>query len=871
MMLTRIMSLRVRDIGPWSGDHEFAFHDGLTLLHGRNGIGKSTLALALIMTLAFTARSRKTKEAFLPLSGGAPLSSVTFAVGDDVFTIVKVWGDMNQSLLSKQGEAEPIAVGDLAEAKAAELAFGLPPQSGNFTRPVDEELRNRIAKSLATLIFHSQGDLIEALDMGGALGSIGLVVDEQELARALSKVAAAAKVEASVLQSSTNKNANGSLVEAKRELETLNARIEQAKVVVASLLQKQSLLLEKEALVPSDEDVEEGRGQARNLRERADDHQTKREAVRSQLEEARRVHAPPKERLDERRGLESERERATAAFAETREALAVAEAQATPLTEQFTTAEGQVASLNAQHANAKQWLAWDGRAATNELLERDVEGAKAAIQVRAEHQQTLAELESELQALQVPSEEDWREIRALRDAKVAHETQRSLDIQIVGELPEGTQFIADGEVVHEGAEASAVVTFSGTDGPIAHVRPVAGDAESLEEIERKLNALLDSFGVATLAEIRIRQDDQQRLKTQIEVTRAALSNCPPPEELEATIAQKTAALEHGLEAPLEARPEGDLAALIEAMQVRIEDAQDRLKKAEENLRTAREAQAGARALFTSAEKTLSKADSELSEHIKAFGPTGALIEAELIARKALDEARTIFAALDEAKALEEDALRSQADQITSRLDNLDQERLGIVRLQEQVASLRNHPDLEDLNDLEAKVVVKEAEVARLQLEHDAFKLLETSAQAAQAQAQAQSRSAVAERLDFLLGYIWGHGRDTTLNEDGSPGTVGGVPFDRESHGTREQYNLVMRIVLLELLKMNEEGEPVPLNAPLILDDALVFADQGRRERTRNLLRSKVDQQPGLQLIIFSCRPEDYLDIADAVIDLDMER
>jgi uncharacterized protein YhaN len=81
----------------------------------------------------------------------------------------------------------------------------------------------------------------------------------------------------------------------------------------------------------------------------------------------------------------------------------------------------------------------------------------------------------------------------------------------------------------------------------------------------------------------------------------------------------------------------------------------------------------------------------------------------------------------------------------------------------------------------------------------------------------------------------------------------------------------MRIVLLELLKMNEQGEPEPLNAPLILDDSLVFADQGRLDRTRNLLLSKVNQQPGLQLLIFSCRPEDYVDIADAVIDLDMER
>ena len=106
-MLTRIISLTVRDIRSWAGQHTFEFNDGVTVLHGRNQIGKSTLALALMMTLAYSAKSPKTRNELLPLQGGAPMSSVTFAAGGEVYTITKDWGHVNDSVLRQDGVAEP--------------------------------------------------------------------------------------------------------------------------------------------------------------------------------------------------------------------------------------------------------------------------------------------------------------------------------------------------------------------------------------------------------------------------------------------------------------------------------------------------------------------------------------------------------------------------------------------------------------------------------------------------------------------------------------------------------------------------------------------------------------------------------------------
>ena len=95
-----------------------------------------------------------------------------------------------------------------------------------------------------------------------------------------------------------------------------------------------------------------------------------------------------------------------------------------------------------------------------------------------------------------------------------------------------------------------------------------------------------------------------------------------------------------------------------------------------------------------------------------------------------------------------------------------------------------------------------------------------------------------------------------------------MDFNDESFGTREQYNIVLRAVLLCLLQKGEEIEAgYPTIAPMILDDALVYADSGRLKRMKDVLQSKALE--GLQLIIFSCDGNDYADIATKAIDLDV--
>lgn len=74
------------------------------------------------------------------------------------------------------------------------------------------------------------------------------------------------------------------------------------------------------------------------------------------------------------------------------------------------------------------------------------------------------------------------------------------------------------------------------------------------------------------------------------------------------------------------------------------------------------------------------------------------------------------------------------------------------------------------------------------------------------------------------------------------------PFDSLSIGTREQIAILTRLAFADLLR--EQGQPTCI----VLDDALVYADDGRFERMLSVLRRAAK---GQQILILTCRERDY--------------
>ncbi|MEZ5860499.1 MAG: hypothetical protein R3D28_16245 [Geminicoccaceae bacterium] len=76
------------------------------------------------------------------------------------------------------------------------------------------------------------------------------------------------------------------------------------------------------------------------------------------------------------------------------------------------------------------------------------------------------------------------------------------------------------------------------------------------------------------------------------------------------------------------------------------------------------------------------------------------------------------------------------------------------------------------------------------------------------------------------------------------------PFSSLSVGTREQLAILVRLAIGDLLVETRGQSP-----PLILDDALVYADAVRLARMKTILQQAAARQ---QILVLTCRKEDYL-------------
>jgi len=76
------------------------------------------------------------------------------------------------------------------------------------------------------------------------------------------------------------------------------------------------------------------------------------------------------------------------------------------------------------------------------------------------------------------------------------------------------------------------------------------------------------------------------------------------------------------------------------------------------------------------------------------------------------------------------------------------------------------------------------------------------------------------------------------------------PYERLSIGTREQLAVLARLAFADLL--DEHGK----KSPIILDDALVYSDDGRFEEMQRILDRAAER---LQIIVLTCHERAYFD------------
>lgn len=184
---------------------------------------------------------------------------------------------------------------------------------------------------------------------------------------------------------------------------------------------------------------------------------------------------------------------------------------------------------------------------------------------------------------------------------------------------------------------------------------------------------------------------------------------------------------------------------------------------------------------------------------------------------------------------ERSRLRDQAIGLQSRLDALGKGGIGEV--------------LEEARGELARAVQR---YERLRLDSQAWDLLVSTLGESERDAKEAFLEPVIKRVDPFLRLLL---PDAHITLDEETLEIRGVarqgreePYHSLSVGTREQLSILVRLAFAVYLR--EKGYP----AAVILDDALVYADDDRFERMQLALRKAAET---VQVLILTCRPRDW--------------
>ena len=292
----------------------------------------------------------------------------------------------------------------------------------------------------------------------------------------------------------------------------------------------------------------------------------------------------------------------------------------------------------------------------------------------------------------------------------------------------------------------------------------------------------------------------------------------------------------------------------------MKDEQSHLETAKTNLTSAAEQREAATNTARSLRKSLDQAAKE---------------ESDDALEKAFEEAVNVLAGESNAvaeiqKALEEsdpEGARSELKGATDARNKVEKSlqilRHGIRELEVELRTLGQDDMTAELEVAVGECERTEAQETRLRHEAKALTLLHDTLSEEEQTARETFLGPVRDRVEPYLKRLF-PGSElvlddqslaiTHLRRDGKD-----EPYDRLSVGTREQLAVLTRLAFADLL--GEHGK----QSPIILDDALVFSDDGRLEEMQRILDRAADRQ---QIIVLTCHERAYFERGWATIRLE---
>lgn len=585
---------------------------------------------------------------------------------------------------------------------------------------------------------------------------------------------------------------------------------------------------------------------------RLDEQAQRRRELRRQVEAAELAAAAAERDLADRRGeaelAEAAARRAVEAEAEAMDALADLERRHEQASGQRRIAEvsRHLARLQADHAAASE----------ADAAVRDLKASLAASPVTPERVAAAAEAQTR-----------WREASAALQAVA---TRLDFHPRPGAGVTVGGRPHPAGQPLHVAERTE--IELEGF-GRIA-VQPGGSDLEqrqaALRAAAAALQAMLQVMGVADVAAARLALDARHRSERQLAEAQARLDTVlaghgrirlPELSDRLATAEAELAGLSERFSAPDD--PDR-IISLIEALDGQRREARSARDRAAQEQQQSVGAASCARAEMARAEARCA----ELVERLGALRRTLAdeqqscpddRLASELAgAEEAMAAAELRAAATGRRLSTSDPQLaRDRLAQAGRKVAAVEAELQGVDRqvrdVEIELRSSEAQMIGERLSEVEGELERTEAERHRLARLAAAWKLLHDELTAAIASARDALLVPVRERIGPYLQRLF-PGAEAVLEVD----TLaldrlrrGGAEerFEQLSLGTREQLAIIVRLALARLLQEKEGESPC-----LVLDDALVYADEARLDVMKTILQQAARD---LQILILTCRPRDY--------------
>lgn len=837
--------------------------DGLNVLCEPNEHGKSTLFDA-IQALLFKPHGVNDKEikALKPHAGGAPEVTVEVETDEGCFTIAKRWTSRSQATVHRGGNL--IAQADAAEEWIARLVGS---SSGSPSGLV------WVRQGLTGLTGGSNREQAAALEARrNLMSSVSEEVEAMTGGRRMDMALARCKEEMSVLATpSGQKKAGGPWKAASDRVDALRARRAELSVTAATLHEALSQRKRKRRDLAELEAPEAVAARKERLEEAVQAHRTAERHAEIVDAEARKVTAAQmavsaaQSRLDTLRKAQAERDEAADLAGEATAAKAVALGQHETARTALMRAEDALAQAGTALKRAEE----DQRRAERQQAARDGALRRADLVQRIGDAEAIRKVmeEAEAAARVGPDPAELRKLESLAAALLtARATRDAMATQMIVTYVTGRE---------DAVRMKGAALVGGTAYPIPRgtrldiagvgeieIRPGVGaqNDDAVEQADRALLKALAAFDLSELHEARKAADVRAQAATRaseargrldglapngIDRLREALAQIPATEpgvdDLDAT--ETRTRLDKTNSAMTAARSGKDLA--IEAM-----------AKAREALARTDAAEAGAKdRLVRSASALLAFGEATAEALLREMNRAAAELKAAEVQHAAQSNSAPDLAAAEAALK------RARSVDETARAE-IARLRPEVATLEERIARGSGEAVEERLAECEQELSAAEADLARYARQVAVLRRLEAALTAARTEAKERYFAPVATELKPLLQLLWPEAELTwtqdTLLPEALTRNGRSEPIDLLSGGTQEQVALLVRLAFARMLSKGGR------QAPVLLDDALVFTDDDRIERMFDALHRQAND---LQIIVLSCRQRAFRDLGGRTLRL----